>query len=245
MNYDSWSIPGYLHFQFNGSKLQFALYGNSPIDRHLDSVTFTVNTWHHVAAVYSKSGKTLRWYVNGVLRETDTFTTTMALAPGVRVRLGSWDVQGRFLDGQLDEFRIWNVARTQSEIQGSMASEITAPAAGLVGRWGCNEDAGTTVADASGASSSGAIAGSNWSWAAGSSFTPPAPPAPPADPSGLTATANGASAVDLAWTDNAGNETGAWISALQAEAERRAKAALPQMKLGAFGQRRGSSELAR
>ncbi len=32
------------------------------------------------------------------------------------------------------------------------------------------------------------------------------PPQPPADPSGLTATANGASQIDLAWTDNSSNE---------------------------------------
>ncbi len=32
------------------------------------------------------------------------------------------------------------------------------------------------------------------------------PPPPPADPSGLTATANGSSQIDLSWTDNSGNE---------------------------------------
>ncbi len=39
-------------------------------------------------------------------------------------------------------------------------------------------------------------------------FGCPVPPTPPAAPTGLTATANGCSQVNLAWTDNAGNETG-------------------------------------
>ena len=38
--------------------------------------------------------------------------------------------------------------------------------------------------------------------------TTDAPPPPPAAPSSLTATANGASQIDLSWTDNANNETG-------------------------------------
>ncbi len=43
--------------------------------------------------------------------------------------------------------RIWNVARSQAEIQASMNSEILVPTAGLIGRWGLNDTSGTTASN--------------------------------------------------------------------------------------------------
>ena len=48
-----------------------------------------------------------------------------------------------FFNGLLDEVRIWNYARTQSEIQATMNQEVFV---GPIGRWGLNEASGTTVA---------------------------------------------------------------------------------------------------
>ena len=45
--------------------------------------------------------------------------------------------------GQIDEARIWNTARSQAQIAGSMNTEIGFPTAGLLGRWGMNEGTGT------------------------------------------------------------------------------------------------------
>ena len=47
----------------------------------------------------------------------------------------------------MDEARVWNVARTQAEIQASMNSEILVPTTGLVGRWGLNDASGTTASN--------------------------------------------------------------------------------------------------
>ena len=43
----------------------------------------------------------------------------------------------------MDEVRIWNVARSQAQIQGSMNTEMTSPTANLAGRWGLDEGTGS------------------------------------------------------------------------------------------------------
>ena len=52
----------------------------------------------------------------------------------------------------MDEVRIWNYARTQAEIQGTINSQLSTPQAGLVARWGLNEGSGTFVNEAGGTS---------------------------------------------------------------------------------------------
>ena len=180
--------------------------GNHPV---LGITPITNGVWHHAAATYD--GATWKLYLDGMLENQLVVGQPAASASTVAFSIGtalnSTNVAAGFFNGAIDEVRIWDVARTQAQIQGSLTSEITGPAGNLVARWGLNEDAGTTVASTAGTTLNGTLTGSNWSWAAGSSFTPPPPPSPPADPTGLAATANGATAIDLTWTDNASNET--------------------------------------
>ena len=47
-----------------------------------------------------------------------------------------------FFQGVVDEARIWNVARSQAQIQAAKDTDIAAPQTGLIGHWGLNEGAG-------------------------------------------------------------------------------------------------------
>jgi hypothetical protein len=60
--------------------------------------------------------------------------------PARRARYGmnSNGTPSGYFQGDLDEPRVWSVARTQAQIQASMDSEILA-GSGLVARWGLNE----------------------------------------------------------------------------------------------------------
>src|SRR6185369_2014456 len=111
-----------------------------------------------------------------------------------------------FFNGATDEARVWNVARTQAQIQGSMNAEITGPTSGLGARWAHNADAGTTLGSSAGSALDGGIAGNDWSWAAGSTFDA-APPSAPAAPTGLAALAIIQGQINLSWTDVATNES--------------------------------------
>ena len=132
------------------------------------------NVWYHAAAVYD--GQTWTLYLNGNLEATLTFTTTVppradsiqraALASA----LNSTGVAEGFFDGIIDEARVWNSARTQAEIRSTINSQLAAPQAGLVARWGLNEGSGTVVSDTSGNLVTGTVTSSNYQWAPGASF---------------------------------------------------------------------------
>jgi hypothetical protein len=52
--------------------------------------------------------------------------------------------------GKLDDVRIWNVVRSDSDIKANFASELTTVPAGLVSNWKFDEGAGSTAVDSAG-----------------------------------------------------------------------------------------------
>ena len=92
------------------------------------TATISTNTWHHAAVTYD--GTTWRLYLDGV----SDGTLAVGRLPradsiqhaGLGTALTSTGVAAGFFQGALDEARIWNYARTQSDIQASMNAEITA-----------------------------------------------------------------------------------------------------------------------
>ena len=94
------------------------------------------NRWYHVAGVFN--GSSIKLYVNG---ELIAGTYASAIAPStVPVMIGSG------LHGTIDEVRIWNTARTQSELQANMAVSLTGNETGLVAYYKFNEGLGSPVA---------------------------------------------------------------------------------------------------
>jgi hypothetical protein len=112
LNHDGWST-GYVHFQFGGTSLQFALNGES--DKY-STFTFSTNTWYQVAAVYSKSAKTVSFYVNGTFTNTETYGNPPSVS-NTGFKMGSWDGSGRFFSGKMGLIRIYHRALSSSEIQ--------------------------------------------------------------------------------------------------------------------------------
>ncbi|MBL9175488.1 MAG: response regulator [Verrucomicrobiales bacterium] len=107
--------------------------------------------WQHVAAVTGPGG--MRLYVNGVLAGSNPSTNSPASTSGRRNLIGaanahpSGEIHTKTLRGRVDEFRVWRVARTESEIREAMARNLTGSEPGLVGLWNYANTADGIVRD--------------------------------------------------------------------------------------------------
>lgn len=125
---------------------------------------------YHVAATYDTATAVWKLYVNGVAETTtQTIPTFVGVAPrndnvqglGIGTTVNSTGARAGFFHGLIDEARIWNYARSESEIAANMDVEI-ASATGLLGRYGFDEGTGTSAAGtnaAGGAAPVGTLAG--------------------------------------------------------------------------------------
>ncbi|MDA7744781.1 T9SS type A sorting domain-containing protein [bacterium] len=87
------------------------------------------SAWHHVAVVWENDGTPniidALLYVDGVLETTNAQQSyNVNTASGSDVRIGRRHVATGSFEGGIDEVRIWNTARTQTEIQANMNKEI-------------------------------------------------------------------------------------------------------------------------
>lgn len=101
--------------------------------------------WHHVAASFD--GTSLTLYVDGILDVSSSRTLSTS---GSILRIGrrASPDDGEYFQGEIDEVRIWNIARTQSAIQLDKNAEIPVNTAGLVAYYKLNEGTGTDTYNA-------------------------------------------------------------------------------------------------
>jgi concanavalin A-like lectin/glucanase superfamily protein/cohesin domain-containing protein/slime mold repeat-containing protein len=132
--------------------------------------TLSVNTWTHFAMVVDRTtgSQQLRLHVNGGAPTTAAGSANWGTNPinsSDASMLGvARDSGGALInpfDGRLDEIRIWNYARTTSQIAADMNRQITA-APGLMHRWGFSEGALTTAADSVGSATGTLTSGPTW-----------------------------------------------------------------------------------
>lgn len=194
--------------------LEEADTGADPGQNHPAFGTTPVGTgvWHHGAATYD--GNNLKVYLDGFMEDSVFvgqpcgFDGTHPV--GIATGLSRAGAPEGFLDGAIDEVRIWNTARTAAQIVANMNAKITGPAGGLVARWGLDEGTGTAVASSAGTTLNGAITGtptSGWNWSSTAPFNL-TPPVVPDAPSGLNVNATNAHNIHLSWVDNSNNEVG-------------------------------------
>ncbi len=111
--------------------------------------------WHHVAAVIYQ-GDRVELYVDGVLEATRnsiasyTYNTQDILEVGVRYFSS---VLNGYFQGSIDEVKLWNTTRTQTEIQDWMCKKVTSDHpqyCNLVSYYRFDENMGTTLTDYAG-----------------------------------------------------------------------------------------------
>jgi hypothetical protein len=94
--------------------------------------TLTVGSWSHIALVRDISEDEIRLYMNGVEIDKETDNTSNIICSGNMGVGGRTDMTAEMFDGQIDEVRIWDDARTAEEIQNNMCRSLAGNEADLV-----------------------------------------------------------------------------------------------------------------
>ncbi|MGE0026858.1 MAG: LamG domain-containing protein [Thermoleophilia bacterium] len=81
----------------------------------------TAGTWTHLAVTFD--GAQLRFYRNGVLVTSTAAAGSILTSTGV-LRIGGNQVWGEWLDGRIDEVRVYNRALTAAQITSDMTTPV-------------------------------------------------------------------------------------------------------------------------
>ena len=90
----------------------------------LNPITLPNNTWYHLAGTYD--GQAIKYYVNGCLVSETPHTGSLITNDwdGAIGNRSNWPNGPEHFRGRIDEVRIWNVARTQQQINLNMNTLI-------------------------------------------------------------------------------------------------------------------------
>lgn len=128
----------------------------------VDNVVATTNNWDHIACTYDSNTGQIKFYLNGVLKGSATGSGLIRWddTTPIKFRIGDYaPPYSQMFNGQIDEVRVWNVARTQAEIQANMSRESVGNETGLLAYYNMNrsgQGAGLTVTNNTTATASNA-----------------------------------------------------------------------------------------
>ena len=125
-------------------------------------------SWQHIAVTYASGTMTL--YRNGI--QVDQAIGVAAFT-GTAVNIGSFGVCSNLLGGKLDEVRIWNDVRSETEIRQNMYRNLNGNEDNLVAYYSFDNYSGTVLQDFSGNGNDGTLQNMDGSsdWIASSAFT--------------------------------------------------------------------------
>ena len=89
------------------------------------ATTLTTSTWYHIAV--SRSGTTMRLFVDGVQKDSATVSTDLGVAKPLVVG-AKWSTSAEYLDGNVDEIRISKGVARYTSAFGAIAAEFTSDA---------------------------------------------------------------------------------------------------------------------
>lgn len=131
--------------------IRFFFHLGNLVWRNLEttSINLNDNVWHQIGVV--KTSSTVKIYVDGVLKSTFTTSETISYTLSPNLVLGRHaSNDNRFnLQGNVDEFRLWNQVLTDSDVANNFNKEVVLPQTNLVGYWRFNDNTGTLAADLS------------------------------------------------------------------------------------------------
>ncbi|KPA14017.1 protein containing Peptidase C1A, papain [Candidatus Magnetomorum sp. HK-1] len=133
-------------------------------DDDLDTTdSFSDYEWHHWAMSYKESSNDWILYRDGKIVESGTATADYQ-GTGDMI-IGEWADAGSNFQGELDELRIWNGIRTQSEIRETLCKKLTGSENELIAYYRFDHISGSVLKDLTDNDHDGTLANmndSNW-----------------------------------------------------------------------------------
>ncbi len=149
---------------YSGNRISFYLHNAFGGSSFFSSSSVPTHQYTHIAATYNSSTGTASIYINGVLDTSKNVGSNVSNSNG-NLYYGFNPVRGDNVapfKGIIDEVRIWNIARTEQEIQSTMNQTLNGNEPGLVGYWKFDEGTGTITYDATSNHNDGTISGATW-----------------------------------------------------------------------------------
>jgi hypothetical protein len=147
----------YLLWIQNGQVAFYVSHTGFDFPNVVSTTTLQTNQWYHVAGTFD--GTSLRLYVNGVQEATQVSpgpisTNTHPFEVG---RIDGGGSGAKFFDGQIADVAVWDVSRSQSEVQADLGHQLSGSEAGLAGYWVLAGSNGGTVADSTANGNNGTL----------------------------------------------------------------------------------------
>ncbi|MEO1022691.1 MAG: LamG-like jellyroll fold domain-containing protein [Bacteroidota bacterium] len=130
---DAWSI----HRSGSSDAVAFTSFSSGASHTLPGTLSVQDGEWHHIAITFDGTTKTL--YIDGI-------ADTSATVPGSidtnndPITIGGWT-------GRIDEFRMWNQARTAQDLRNNIFQQINTDEVGLIGYWRVDEGNGNLISD--------------------------------------------------------------------------------------------------
>ena len=121
-----------------------------------------LNAWHHVAGVIDGNKNVIKLFIDGTEVAIRDFERGSFYKSQYPLRIGASHEKGMdspTFEGQIDEVRIWNVARTEAEIREGMNTKLKGDEPGLVGYWRFDEETEGYIFDMSPNGNAGRLVG--------------------------------------------------------------------------------------
>ena len=113
--------------------------------------TFSTDSWHHIAFSV-KLNEFLQVYIDGVQQSVVASSPYQLVPLGESFypfsgcNIGTYRTKNsRWFNGNIDEVRLWNVARTKEQIQEYMNKKLDPETEGLIGYWTFDEASGNVL----------------------------------------------------------------------------------------------------
>lgn len=122
------------------------------------------NTWNHVAVSKSgnKPGET-QLYINGKQNDNQGVISKLSAGKGIYIGVHPSSAAHQSFQGKISEIRLWNIPRSQVDIEKDLHNRLVGNEPGLVGYWSLSENSGNTVYDKTQNAKNGNIYNAVWS----------------------------------------------------------------------------------